>query len=266
MEEFTGIFENNENFKPLSDAIKAIMEFPEDALDDNTVDQLLGMIQGSITSKVRADTIASLTEDFESQNLSKNQVKRMVDEIKKEYYKYFDILKPSQYKKVLLKGLFNIIDEIYDMTLDNYHNANVSLPMTLTADAQIPSYAHEEDAAADLYAAETVTLPAHSLSNKIATGIKIALPEGWMAIIVPRSSIGAKTGLRLSNSIGIIDNLYRGELGVLYDNISDSDYTINKGDRIAQLLIMHSYQFKPQVVDTLDETTRNEGGFGSTGV
>ena len=110
------------------------------------------------------------------------------------------------------------------------------------------------DAAADLYAADTVTLAPHSTSNMIRTGVHIALPEGWMAMIFPRSSIGAKTGLRLSNSCGIIDSEYRGPLGVLYDNISDSEYTINAGDRIAQLLVMPNYHFRAKVVDTLDET------------
>ena len=130
----------------------------------------------------------------------------------------------------------------------------------------MPTYAHESDAAADLYAKEKQIIPAHSISNMINTGVKIALPEGWMAMIFPRSSIGAKTGLRLSNSCGIIDSTYRGNLGILYDNISDSDYTIEEGDRIAQLLIMPSYHFRAELVDKVPDTVRGEGGFGSTGV
>ena len=112
---------------------------------------------------------------------------------------------------------------------------------------------------------ETVIVQGNTAGNKIRTGVKIQLPEGWLALIIPRSSIGAKTPLRLSNSVGLIDSGYRGELGVLYDNISDSPYAINAGDRIAQLLVMPSYRFKPEVVETLEDSDRGEGGFGSSG-
>ena len=116
-----------------------------------------------------------------------------------------------------------------------------------------------------VYASKDMILPAHSLSNKVPTGLRIALPEGWVAKIAPRSSIGAKTGLRLSNSIGIIDADYRGEIIVLYDNISDSDYEIKAGDRIAQMWVERVERFKPVTVDILPATERGDGGFGSTG-
>ena len=133
------------------------------------------------------------------------------------------------------------------------------------AGAKVPTYAHDTDAAADLYAMETTVLEGNSLGNKIRTGVKIQLPEGWQALIIPRSSIGAKTSLRLSNSVGLIDSGYRGELGVLYDNTSDEPYTVNAGDRIAQLLVMPSYRFQAKVVDILADSDRGEGGFGSSG-
>ena len=139
------------------------------------------------------------------------------------------------------------------MTIDEEHGAKV------------PTYAHDTDAAADIYAMDDVILEPHTYGNKLRTGVKIQLPEGWQALILPRSSIGAKTPLRLSNSVGLIDSGYRGELGVLYDNTSDEPYTINQGDRIAQLLVMPSYRFKAEVVDTLEDSDRGEGGFGSSG-
>jgi dUTP pyrophosphatase len=77
--------------------------------------------------------------------------------------------------------------------------------------------------------------------------------------------MGTKTPLRLSNSVGLIDSGYRGEIMALYDNISDSPYTINAGDRIAQLLVMPNYRFQAKVVDVLTESDRGEGGFGSSG-
>jgi dUTP pyrophosphatase len=112
---------------------------------------------------------------------------------------------------------------------------------------------------------EDTTLEPCSIGNKIRTGVKIQLPEGWLALIIPRSSIGAKTPLRLSNSVGLIDSGYRGELGILYDNIGDDEYVIHAGDRIAQLLVMPSYRFQAKVVDILADSDRGEGGFGSSG-
>ena len=114
-------------------------------------------------------------------------------------------------------------------------------------------------------ALEDTIIPAHSLSNLVHTGLRIALPENWVFMLDPRSSIGFKSGLRLSNSIGIIDEDYRGEIGVLYDNISDSDYEIKAGDRIAQCWVQPVHRFRPVEVDILPATTRGEGGFGSTG-
>ena len=164
---------------------------------------------------------------------------------------------------MIVEKIFNIFDE----AAAKYHSYSIELPMTVDteAGAQVPSYAHETDAAADLYAMETTVIQGNTLGNKIRTGVKIQLPEGWLAFILPRSSIGAKTPLRLSNSVGLIDSGYRGELGILYDNISDTPYTINAGDRIAQLLVMPSYRFQAKVVDILADSDRGEGGFGASG-
>ena len=174
-------------------------------------------------------------------------------------------LQPSPAKTELLNSIFGIFYEIFDEVERRYHAYDIELPITLEENAYAPTYAHDTDAAADIYALEDMVLPAHSISNKVHTGVRIALPEGWVMKLAPRSSIGAKTGLRLSNSIGIIDEEYRGEIMVLYDNISDSDYEIKAGDRIAQCWVEPVYRFNPLPADSLPETSRGEGGFGSTG-
>ena len=154
---------------------------------------------------------------------------------------------------------------IFYKALEKYHTYAIELPMVLDGGAKVPTYAHDTDAAADLYALENVTLEGNTKGNKIRTGVKIQLPESQLALITPRSSIGAKTPLRLSNSVGLIDSGYRGDLGVLYDNTSDEPYDIKAGDRIAQLLVMPSYRFQPQVVDVLASSDRGETGFGDSG-
>ena len=259
------IFEGSDEIRPLVELIHSVIEIPEEGLTEQTIDMLSGMIAGAITPAIKEQSVISMIEGFEEVGHTKAAAKASVEDSKNEIKMFIDSLAPSANKKILLDKVFAIFFDIFDTAVARYHSANINLPIMLEEGAQIPTYAHETDAAADLYAADTVTVPAHSISNMIRTGVHIALPEGWVAFILPRSSIGAKTPLRLSNSVGVIDAGYRGPLGVLYDNISDSDYTINKGDRIAQLLIRKNYQFKPVQVDKLDDTERGETGFGASG-
>lgn len=262
---FNDLLENNEAIKPFVDMITQIMEIPEDSLTDTTIESILGAINGAFTPSIKETIILEAVKGYEAQGYTILNIEDQVKESKEALAALIDELNPSNKKRQLLTGAFNIFYEIFDKVVERYHKYNIELPVFLEEGAQIPTYAHEGDAAADLYAAETVTIPGLSFGNMIRTGVHIALPKRWVAYIVPRSSIGAKTPLRLSNSVGVIDSGYRGPLGVLYDNISDSDYTINAGDRIAQLIVMPSYNFKAKQVEALDETERGEGGFGSSG-
>ncbi|WP_437584965.1 dUTP diphosphatase [Paramicrobacterium sp. CJ85] len=130
---------------------------------------------------------------------------------------------------------------------------------------QTPSYAHPTDAGADLTAAESVTLGPGERAL-VGTGVSIALPEGYAAFAVPRSGLAAKHGITIVNSPGTIDAGYRGEIKIILLNTDRSDtYRVNVGDRIAQLIIMPVTQARFVPVDTLPESSRGEGGFGSTG-
>lgn len=259
------LFASDPATQPLMQIIQQIMDLPDDRLNDDAVDMVTGMVDGAITSQLREQMVNMLYNDWKSSGLSRAEARADGESTKDGFTAIINELQPSLYKRRMLSLIFDIFNNVVDQALLRYEDADIVLPMTLEEDAQAPTYAHASDAAADLYAADDIVLPAHSISNMIRTGVHIALPEGWMAMIFPRSSIGAKTGLRLSNSAGIIDSHYRGPLGVLYDNISDSDYTIHAGDRIAQLMVMPSYHFKANVVDFLDSTDRDEGGFGSSG-
>lgn len=100
----------------------------------------------------------------------------------------------------------------------------------------------------------------------LKTGLFIALPAGYEAQIRPRSGLAAKFGITVLNSPGTIDADYRGEIGVILANMSDKSFTINDGDRIAQMIIAAYAHTKWEEVDVLDETKRGKGGFGSTGI
>jgi dUTP pyrophosphatase len=99
----------------------------------------------------------------------------------------------------------------------------------------------------------------------IVTGITIALPQGFEAQVRPRSGLAFKHGISIINSPGTIDADYRGEIKIGLINLGTEPYTIRRGDRIAQLVIQRVYQARLEPVETLDQTERNEGGFGHTG-
>lgn len=135
------------------------------------------------------------------------------------------------------------------------------------ADLALPAYATALSAGLDLLAAiaEPVTL-APGARKLIPTGIAIALPAGYEAQIRPRSGLALKNGISLVNSPGTIDADYRGEIGVIVINHSDMPFTVERGMRIAQMVIARHERAVWTEVDDLDETERGAGGFGSTGV
>ncbi|MEK9629224.1 MAG: dUTP diphosphatase [Nitrospinota bacterium] len=126
----------------------------------------------------------------------------------------------------------------------------------------IPQYAHAGDAGADITASEkTVIPPGERLL--VATGLRLEIPEGHVGLIWPRSGLAVKKGIDCG--AGVIDSHYRGEVKVLLFNHSDSEFPIEPGDRIAQILIQKVERVKFLAADELNETARSEGGFGSTG-
>lgn len=247
-------------------SIRDITDLPEDSLDSDSFNTIKEMIKANFTNEMKEQSVNQLVHNLDDQRLTReeaiaaiNAVKDLINEL------IFNGRTYSEKKIELIHELVDPMYESFDEAIKRYHLYDIELPMTVADGATVPTYAHDSDAAADLYALETVKLGPNTQGNKIRTGINIQLPEGWLALIIPRSSMGAKTPLRLSNSCGLIDSGYRGELGILYDNISDGPYTINAGDRIAQLLVMPSYRFKPQVVESLETSDRGTGGFGSSG-
>lgn len=130
----------------------------------------------------------------------------------------------------------------------------------------LPAYATEQSAGMDLMAAIDAPMTLKSLERALVpTGLAIALPAGYEAQIRPRSGLAAKNGLTVLNTPGTVDADYRGEVKVILVNLSADPYTIEPGTRIAQMVIARHAQGQWQEVETLDETARGAGGFGSTG-
>lgn len=130
--------------------------------------------------------------------------------------------------------------------------------------AKIPTYATEQSAGADLYAKIDNPVLLGSLDRRtFPTGVKIALPEGFVAEVKPRSGLARKNGIVAVT--GVIDSDYRGEIGVTLINLSNEPYRVLPDDRIAQLVITPFVQAEWNEVEELDSTTRGEGGFGHSG-
>ena len=134
-------------------------------------------------------------------------------------------------------------------------------------DLPLPQYESESAAGMDLMAAlDEACILAPGARQIIPTGIAIALPVGFEAQVRPRSGLAAKQGISVLNAPGTIDADYRGEVGVILVNLGAEDVTINRGDRIAQMVVAPVIQAVWQETDQLPETDRGAGGFGSTGV
>jgi dUTP pyrophosphatase len=134
----------------------------------------------------------------------------------------------------------------------------------LNQDAIMPSYATDGDAGADLYATHSLTIMVGE-TRAVPTGIAVAIPNGYVGLIHPRSGLAAKHGITVLNAPGTIDAGYRGELKVLLINHGFEPYTINRNDRIAQLVIQTVKYAQFIETEELDSTDRGDGGFGSSG-
>ena len=148
--------------------------------------------------------------------------------------------------------------------------SKIEVKVLLSRGMEMPAYATEGSAAVDLRAAIEEDAPvtiAPGARAMIPTGIAIS-PESRdvVAVIAARSGLAVKSGICLANGIGVVDSDYRGEISVGLLNTSDKDFTVCRGDRIAQLMFMPVLQASLIATDALDETARGAGGFGSTGV
>lgn len=131
----------------------------------------------------------------------------------------------------------------------------------------LPAYATPQSAGMDLRADIEEQIVLHPLERRlIPTGLYMALPAGYEAQVRPRSGLALKHGITVLNSPGTIDADYRGEIGVLLVNLSQEDFVVNAGERIAQMVIAKHENAEFIEVETLDETERGAGGYGHTGV
>lgn len=147
------------------------------------------------------------------------------------------------------------------------HHESLRIPIKqLDKGLPVPSYAYPGDAGVDL--TSTVSLTINPMEREVVPcGVALGLPRGYAGLVLPRSGLAAKHGITLVNAPGLIDSDYRGEIKAILMNLdSHEPFRIERGDRIAQLVIMPVPVVNLRSVDELDETVRGTGGFGSSGV
>lgn len=134
------------------------------------------------------------------------------------------------------------------------------------SDNGLPEYETLGSAAMDIRAAENIIIKANS-HGLVKTGLKVEIPEGYKISVLPRSGLALRDGITVLNTPGTIDADYRGEIGIILHNTNENeDFYVSKGDRIAQIEVSPVYKIHWEPVIALNESSRGEGGFGSTGV
>lgn len=143
----------------------------------------------------------------------------------------------------------------------------ITIKVTTRSGLELPAYETSASAGMDVRACLDAPVVLAPLQRAlIPTGLRVALPEGYEMQLRPRSGLALRHGITLVNTPGTIDADYRGEIGVILINLSDTPFTISHGDRICQMVINACTRAQWQLCDTLDSTERGDGGFGHTGV
>lgn len=263
-------FKMNDGLGIFFDFIDEIIDMPDSSLTPESKELFKASIDAALPYDAREKFIQTQVESFYQQNLEKIKVmeiaesfRGLMSEILKDYGEISDD------KMELINTVFDLVCGLIEESASRYRGiAKKIYFQKLHPSAQLPKYAHEEDACADVFAPETIIVPACARGFKVGTGICAAIPGGWEVQVRPRSGMSMKTSLRISNAPGTIDSGYLGEWCILFDNLSGSDYTINAGDRIAQVALKPVYYFEGEEVEdihSLKTSDRGEGGFGSSG-
>lgn len=205
-------------------------------------------VRNEVLKAMSATPITDLEKEMAALDVALEEVKSdsSLSENKKDF-----IVSLMEGTGTLIKELFITPREQVEVKIQKIHE-----------NAIIPTYAHSTDAGADIYAIEDITLKPHE-TVIVPTGLKVAIPAGYMIQIYSRSGLAAKTTLRIANSVGIIDSSYNDEIGVIIENNGNLSQTIHKGDRIAQMIICPTPMIDWVEVSEIENSGR--GGFGSTG-
>ena len=257
----------------ITDAIQDMMNIPDSFFKASTgremINEVLKQIDVQEMAKIQA-------KEFRDNGMSYAQVVMACAEMQREIRDLIEAFEDQDMiaaKKVFLQEIFSKFLDLPEYLLKDYPKYDAEIPTELChPNAKLPIYVHESDAGADVFAVENTSIVPGE-TKLLPTGLKMAIPKGWMISPRPRSGVSLKTSLRIANAPGTVDSGFLQEIGIIIDNIGNEDIQIKQGDRIAQLILERAY--KAEFVPTNDvtkHTTENranengEQGFGSTDV
>lgn len=240
-------------------AIEAIWNIPDEGFD-LVIDGIEKQLKELINSQ---NLINRLRKDFLENKMSIPQIKDIRNSITKLGQEYLSKIDADSPKARYLLSLINTYQELFSKVINEGIAQTICVGIELTDEnSKIPAYAHLSDAGCDVYALNETKIPAHG-TVIVPTGIKLEIPDGFEVQVRPRSGMSVKTPILVV--FGTLDSGYRGEVGVMAYNRSGKAYTIEAGERVAQLVLAPSYRMFFQVVPRVGETDRGENGFGSSG-
>ena len=233
-------------------------------LPDTKFDQIYPQLQSMAETTFKSeafqkDVLQNLTVYKANNEIDIEAERATVEELIKEI-KEDDTLSANK-QTFLISILEAATLSVYDLMQNPRERIEVKIKVL--PGGKIPTYAHPTDAGADVYASEPTNFEPYE-TKIVHTALQVAIPAGYEIQIRPRSGMSLKTSFRIANAPGTIDSDYRGEIGVIMTNISNKPAAIEKGDKIAQMVIAPVPMIKWVETDNLDETERGEGGFGST--
>ena len=245
------------------------LKLPEELDELQGFEEFLGLLQTpDVIFDAMFPTIMSSLKEEILKPETRDQLKGLGDLSKEEYETFEksikDLLETFKYEKSISKNKKDFFCYLFESLLVADFDAIVSIELS-SPTSKIPIYANPTDAGADIFIDEDIEILPLTFGLLIPTGLKVAIPKGWRLSILPRSGVSKKTTLRISNSPGTIDAGYRGEIGILVDNIGDSPIYLKKGDKIAQIVLEKVYKIKWEQVESVSGIgVDRKGGFGST--
>lgn len=247
----------------MQEEIKNVFKTIQD-LPDESVELILPQIEEEFKKLIEEQDLVNKTKtEFLQEGYTLADIKALKESYDNIAEDYFKLVKPTSPKGRYISALVGVYKGILDKIAQEGFSRTVNIKVVKeNDDAILPQYAHFSDAGADLYSNEEVDINPNEVKI-ISTGLKVEIPNGYEMQIRNRSGMTVKTPILVQ--LGTIDSDYRGTIGVMMYNHGDVPYRVQKGDKIAQVIIMPTYHGNFLVVDSLTETERGENGFGSTG-
>ena len=246
----------------MQEEIKTILNSIQ-ALPDESIELILPQVEDQFKKLVEEEDLLNKTKtEFLQEGYTVADIKAIKDSYDSIAEDYFKLVNPTSPKGRYITALIGVYKDFLDKILKEGFSRTVNVKVVKeTEDAILPQYAHFGDAGADLFANEEVEIQPNEVKI-IPTGLRVEIPDGYEMQVRPRSGMTVKTSV--ITQLGTVDSCYRGPLGVMMYNHGNEVYTVHKGDKIAQAVLAPTYHGNFLVTDSLSETERGEGGFGST--